>query len=247
MPDNFGAARRALTERFPEARGGIDQLLGDMERIAARCSPQAGGSAAQVARSRFPRRDWLAVAVAEARPVFGDNEAVKCALAANLSYYHDDPATLWWIILCDGAGSYLQSGGRYVQGGSQRLSSALARAIRTPAAKCWCAVSSAASRRTRKAGPTSSRTPRRTAAIRRPWKRRRSSAMPRLRRSRRCCRRDAAQKTERQLRAADPSISLFALTLGLSKPPREFGVSAYSTQLLPPWMKRLSDYRKARR
>jgi len=29
------------------------------------------------------------------------------------------------------------------------------------------------------------------------------------------------------------SISLFALTLGLSKPPREYGVTAYSTQLLP--------------
>jgi phytoene dehydrogenase-like protein len=38
------------------------------------------------------------------------------------------------------------------------------------------------------------------------------------------------------------SISLFALTLGLAKPPREFGISAYSTQLLPRDMKRLSDY-----
>ena len=35
MPDNFDAARRALTERFPEARAGIDQLLGEMERIVA--------------------------------------------------------------------------------------------------------------------------------------------------------------------------------------------------------------------
>jgi phytoene dehydrogenase-like protein len=62
--------------------------------------------------------------------VFGDNEAVKCALAANLSYFHDDPGTLWWIFFAMAQGSYLQSGGRYVQGGSQRLSSALARAIR---------------------------------------------------------------------------------------------------------------------
>src|SRR3979490_2604072 len=29
MPDNFDAARRALSERFPEARKGIDQLLGE--------------------------------------------------------------------------------------------------------------------------------------------------------------------------------------------------------------------------
>jgi hypothetical protein len=37
MPNDFGAARSALTERFPEARAGIDQLLGEMERIAAGC------------------------------------------------------------------------------------------------------------------------------------------------------------------------------------------------------------------
>ena len=35
MPDNFDAARRALGERFPEVRAGIDQLLGEMQRIVA--------------------------------------------------------------------------------------------------------------------------------------------------------------------------------------------------------------------
>ena len=38
LPDHFAEARRALTERFPEARAGIQQLLGEMERVAAaRC------------------------------------------------------------------------------------------------------------------------------------------------------------------------------------------------------------------
>ena len=27
---------------------------------------------------------------------FGDSEALKCALAANLAYYADDPKQLWW-------------------------------------------------------------------------------------------------------------------------------------------------------
>jgi len=35
LPDNFDAARQALTGRFPEARAGIDQLLEEMERIAS--------------------------------------------------------------------------------------------------------------------------------------------------------------------------------------------------------------------
>ena len=34
MPDNFDAARRALTERFPQARDGIEHVLGEMERLA---------------------------------------------------------------------------------------------------------------------------------------------------------------------------------------------------------------------
>jgi phytoene dehydrogenase-like protein len=53
---------------------------------------------------------------------------------------------------------------------------------------------------------------------------------------------DAAEKLTQDFARQTPSMSLFALTLGLSKPPREFGVAAYSTQLLPPWMKRLTDY-----
>src|SRR3982074_1275779 len=35
MPDNFDTARRALTERFPEARAGLPQLLEEMQRIVA--------------------------------------------------------------------------------------------------------------------------------------------------------------------------------------------------------------------
>src|SRR3981081_1615508 len=34
LPDNFAAARRALTDRFPEASSGIHRLLGEMESIA---------------------------------------------------------------------------------------------------------------------------------------------------------------------------------------------------------------------
>src|SRR5713101_6594873 len=139
LPDNFDAARRALTERFPEARAGIDQLLEEMERIASAIGTLSQGSGA----FRKPREalgallnllsgfpDWRLSLSQKLDRIFDDNEAVKCALAANLSYYHDDPATLWWIFFAMAQGSYLQSGGRFVQGGSQRLSRALARAIR---------------------------------------------------------------------------------------------------------------------
>src|ERR1700710_2623892 len=35
MPDDFDAARAALTARFPDARAGIDQPLGEMQGIVA--------------------------------------------------------------------------------------------------------------------------------------------------------------------------------------------------------------------
>src|ERR1700744_4355778 len=139
MPDSSDEARRALTERFPQARAGIAQLLGEMERVAAAMGTLSKGTSA----ARTPREnvnallklvpsigDWRLSLLQKLDRVFGDNEAIKCALAANLSYFHDDPATLWWIFFAMAQGSYLQSGGRYVQGGSQRLSSALARSIR---------------------------------------------------------------------------------------------------------------------
>jgi phytoene dehydrogenase-like protein len=56
---------------------------------------------------------------------------------------------------------------------------------------------------------------------------------------------DAARKLNDSYAQQRRSISLFALTLGLSKPPREFGLAGYSTQLLPPWMARLDDYAQA--
>src|ERR1700716_1165547 len=139
MPDNFDTARRALTERFPEARAGIHQLLGEMERIASAAGTLSQGrdglknpreTLSALLKLVRAVRDWRLSLSQKLDRIFGDNEAVKCAVAANLSYYHDDPATLWWIYFAMAQGSYLLSGGRFVQGGSQRLSSALARAIR---------------------------------------------------------------------------------------------------------------------
>jgi phytoene dehydrogenase-like protein len=251
MPDNFEAARRALTTRFPEARAGIEQLLGEMESIAS-----AAGTLSQFSGTfKNPRetlgallklvpaiRDWRLSLSQKLDRVFGDNEAVKCALAANLSYYHDDPATLWWIFFAMAQGGYLMSGGRFVQGGSQRLSSALARAIKVAGGEVMvrrvasgvaldsqgrpCSVTHTArdgggplvvecARVVGNAAP---------AAL--------ADLMPPA----------AAARLMESYARQTPSISLFALTLGLSKPPREFGISAYSTQLLPPEMQLLSDH-----
>jgi len=251
MPDNFDAARRALTTRFPEAQTGIHQLLGEMERIASALGTLSQGRdafknprEALVALLKFAPAlaDWRLSLSQKLSKVFGDNEAVKCALAANLSYYHDDPATLWWIFFAMAQGSYLLSGGRYVQGGSQRLSSALARAIRNSGGEVMV----------RRVASHIALDPQGRAGI--VTHTARDGSDPQLVEGLRIIANAApaalaplmpaaaAEKLTQDYARRTPSISLFALTLGLSKPPREFGVSAYSTQLLPREMKRLSDY-----
>jgi phytoene dehydrogenase-like protein len=247
LPDKFDAARKALIERFPEARGGIEAVLGDMERLAS-----AAGQPTKTAGDRnapfdaiidlVPESDRALSVSQKLDGIFGDNEAVKCALTANLSYYHDDPAALSWVIFAAAQGAYLQSGGCYVQGGSQRLSSALARAIKVAGGQVLVRrlVGGIAMDPNGRAGTVThtardgsdpkivegasiiSNAAPATAATLLPAK-------------------DSEKLTASYIRQA-PSISLFSLTLGLSSPPREFGIIGYSTQLLPSWMRRLSDY-----
>lgn len=249
MPDDFDAAKAALSARFPEARAGIDQLLGEMQHIVAVMSRfSQGEDATETSRDRLgalirllpDAADWQLSLSQKLDRVFGDNEAVKCALAANLSYFHDDPATLWWIYFAMAQGSYLQSGGRYVQGGSQRLSSALARAIKVAGGEVLLrrvvsaiALGDDAKSITHTAKDGSDPRTVQCAGI---IGNAAPAALEPLMQA------DAAEKLRQTYARQSPSTSLFALTLGLSKPPREFGIAAYSTQLLPPWMKRLTDY-----
>jgi phytoene dehydrogenase-like protein len=90
----FAQARGALLERFPSARAGIGSVLGDMERIVTSLGTLSRG---RQQAFRNPIEGLLALArlgpvvngwrlsVAERFDRgFGDDEAVKCALAANL-------------------------------------------------------------------------------------------------------------------------------------------------------------------
>lgn len=241
MPDNFDAARQALSERFPEARNGIDQLLGEMQRIVAAAATVSPEDPVAALLTQLPDADdWTLSLSQKLDRLFGDNEAIKCVIAANLSYFHDDPTTLWWIYFAFAQGTYLQGGGRYVQGGSQRLSSALARAIMGAGGKVLLrrvvsgiALNGTNATITHIAKDGSD--PQTVEGARIVGNAAPAALEPLMAA-------DAAAKLSRSRSRQTPSASLFALTLGLSKPPREFGVAAYSTQLLPPWMQKFADY-----
>jgi phytoene dehydrogenase-like protein len=231
VPDNFPDAEAALAARFPNATDALARFFGELADAAK--SP--AGNEAQLTLS-----DKL-------QALFGAREDIKCALAANLAYYHDDPSTLSWSHFAHAQGSYLASGARYVQGGSQRLSSALARAVRQAGGDVLIrrVVSSigldangSASSVTHTAKDGSDPKTVEGARIV-------SNAAPRA--LSQLFPKQAAATLDDHYAPFVPSISLFALTLGLSSPPREFGLRAYSTHLLPRWMTSLADFARAKR
>ncbi len=254
LTDNFAAAQAAFADRFPSATSGVAALLGDMERIAVGLGTLSRGRAAfRNLREGFGAliklapmvRDWRCSVTQVFDRAFGGNEAVKCALAANLPYWHDDPDTLWWILFAAAQGGYLASGGRYVRGGSVRLSNALADAtmqaggeivlsrhvtdIRLDADGCPCGVVHVG----RNGGaPVEARSPIVVA-----------NAAPAVVAG--MLPASARERFWSAYAGRRLSISLFSATFGLSVRPAALGLRTYSTILLPPWMKTLSDHRRS--
>ncbi len=224
LPDNLAAGRVALRDRFPEARDGIATLFTELEKMASSSAETSGDMT-------------LAQRLSQA---FGGDEAAKCAIAANLWYTHDDASTLWWPVFARTQGALLTHGARFIQGGSQRLSSALARAVRAGGGQVLVrrtatriALSDGGATVTHSAKDGSDP---QTVEARNVIGNASLDALAELLPA------APAAALREHANGRTPSISLFAMTLGLSKPPREFGVSSYSTQLLPPWMTRLDQY-----
>jgi phytoene dehydrogenase-like protein len=253
LPDGFVAARAALCDRFPAAREGIASVLSDMEKTAAglgllskghEAFRNPGQALAAMMKLGPVMRGWRLSLVQRFARAFGEDEGVKCALAANLPYWHDDPDTLSWVLFAVAQGGYLGCGGRYIQGGSQRLSNAIARSLkaaggelllRRPVSEilfdgdgCPKGVAHAradGSERIEVTAPiiVSNAAPAHVADM-----------LP-----------EEVRTRFWQPYAQRPlSISLFSATYGLSVRPASVGFTSYSTCLLPEWMQALSDYRK---
>ena len=132
MPHGFDAALAASKAYFPQQARGIEQYF---ERIDAVRQAVAMMSDHQDDRSwwlwnapTLPWRLWPLIRDRHATlgevfgRLFGDNEAVKLALASNLVYYTDDADTMPFIHFAIPQASYLTGGGHYIRGGSQVLS-----------------------------------------------------------------------------------------------------------------------------
>jgi phytoene dehydrogenase-like protein len=254
LPDGFADARAALVDRFPALRPGIADILSEMEQISAGLGTLSRGRAALddplAALSALLKLGpavggWRRSLSERLQKAFGDNEGAKCALAANLLYWHDDPDALWWIQFAVGQGGYIGSGGRYIQGGSQRLSNALAKAFRTAGGELLLR------RRVSKILMGADGLP--AGVVHEPKDggegvevRARvvvGNAAPSVMAD--MLPAEARKRFSAPYAAQALSISLFSATIGLSEPPQRLGLSSYATMLLPEWMKSLGDYRRA--
>ncbi|MGE0750590.1 MAG: phytoene desaturase family protein [Variibacter sp.] len=218
--------RQTLSARFPQSRTGIAAVLNAMAAIAEQ--PTATSSSDVSLAQIFAQH-------------LGDDEAAKCALAANLACYHDDPATLSWSFFAAAQGACFANGPCFIRGGSQRLSNALRRIIQTAGGKVLlrralhaikldadgrpCAIvhtrdgADAIEVKVNKvvgnAAPTAL-----------------ASALPTAAREK-----FAAAFAKRRV-----STSIFSATFGLTRAPAEIGLASYATVLLPGWMRAFGDY-----
>lgn len=253
LPEGFNEARAALIDRFPSARTGTGPLLDEMERISTSLGVLSKGPRAfdkpleglsALLKLGPMVRGWRRSLAERFQKAFGDDEAVKLGLGANMLYWHDDPDTLWWILFAVAQGGYIGCGGRYVHGGSQRLSNALARAMRAAGGELLLRRTVTEILLDNEGRPTGvvhepkgggERVEVRAPVVV-------SNAAPQLMTE--MLKEPARQRFADGYAARPLSISLFSATFGLSVPPAEVGLSAYSTFLLPEWMRSLSDYRR---
>ncbi len=137
FPHGSEQAIEALVNAYPDEAKGIRKFF----RIILGVQKELSG---------FPKKDWQQMLLIPLFPVlfpnifltyaqtlgrFLDrcisNETLKIILQGNLLYYHDDPYSMSMLFFAKAQASFIEHGGYFIKGGSQKLSDALAEVIRS--------------------------------------------------------------------------------------------------------------------
>jgi all-trans-retinol 13,14-reductase len=188
-------------------------------------------------------RDWHASLSEVLQRLFGDDEAVKLVLASNIAYYTDDPDTMPFVSFAIPQASYLLGGGHYVRGGSQVLSDRLVAIVREAGGDAEASRDVRAillegdrvcSVRHHARGGDDPQEDFAPLMFGNAAPNVLAELLPERMRS----------KFNEPYRQRSPSISLWTISLGLSRPSGEFGVRRYSTAILPDWVMTLKHLRE---
>lgn len=254
LPHGVDAVKAALQSRFPSHKTALGELFNRLEAISravAMFSEKHSGLWWFLHAPVLPLALWPAVrdmkkSLADVfRQLFADDEAIKIALSANLPYYADDPEQMWWLFYAVAQGGYLTGGGYYIRGGSQTLSNRLVKVIEEEGGSAmadrtvtrilldqWGQVTGVEHESSRGGDACEEFAP---LIFGNAAPHVLAEALPAERRD-----------TFMQAYADKPlSLSLFSISLGLKQHPAEFGVSNYSTMLVPDWITALADYRES--
>ena len=253
IPPGLDSAHEALAGSLPDARATLDTYFRELKHLYRSLHDlEDSGSHGPSALLGLLFSGRLFELIGDARrtvaerfdAVFGDNEAAKFALGAPLAYFDDDPAKLSFLLFAGVWSRYVESGSYYFKGGSRALSLALLKCVKESggeALRQCSVVSIVLDAKSRAAGVTfadhegtvcealapvifAGAAP---ASV--------ANMLPRNKR----------EAFTHRYATFEPSISLFNVSLGLSRPASEFGVSAYSTFVFPDDMTRYSDFPRA--
>jgi all-trans-retinol 13,14-reductase len=253
VPAGLDNAHESLCRLLPEAKAALDSYFRELKHLYQTLrdlEDMSSGGPSALLGSLFSGRLFEFIAdtrrtVAERfDAVFGENEAAKFALGAPIAYFDDDPAKLSFLLFAGVWSRYVESGSYYFKGGSQALSRALLHHVQESGgeARQNCNVvsilldakGSAAGvvyvdqlgARVEVLSPIIFAGAAPSAVV---------DMLPQ----------DKKETFAHQFSKFEPSISLFNVSLGLSRPASELGISAYSTFIYPDGMKRYSDFSSA--
>lgn len=249
LPHGFDAAEAALVARFPRHARAMARLLSRIRSVVELAGYEHDGLWWLLHAPTLPATVWRLVrdvrlSLADVlTQELGDDETAKLAVAANLSYFSDDPGALWWLFFAIAQGGYLGAGGTYIRGGSGMLTNRLLGVIEEHGGAAYpnrTVTEILVDSRGRAAGVRHAATTTGGDV----WEERApvmfgnaapmvlAEALP------------AEVRPDFLARYADrrPSTSLFSVSLGLDRRPADYGVTHYSTILIPDWMRSLSDY-----
>ena len=176
--------------------------------------------------------------------IFGESEVAKFALGAPISYFDDDPTKLSFLLFAGVWSRYVESGSYYIRGGSRALSMALLDHVRTAGGESRAnstVVEILLGPNDHAAGvryydlngnQVEALAPIVFAGIAP------SMIADMLPESK-------TVEFAKTYANFEPSISLFNISLGLSRPASAFGVTTYSTFIYPDNLKRFSEYPQA--
>ena len=254
LPHGVEAACAATLARFPEHADGVQEyfrrITAAREAVRFAALHQADPSwwlhhAPEGVRRVWPLlREGRATVSEVLRDLFGDAEAVKIALAANLGYYHDDPDRMSFLSYAVPQASYLMGGGHYLRGGSAALTNALVELIREAGGVVEAGREvdtllinqlGVAGVRHGARGGDDTQFEYAPVVFGNAAPQRLGEMLPHSAREN-----FLAPYAHRRL-----SISLWTVSIGLNQSARTFGVKRYSTFVLPAWMRALTDLRDA--